>query len=113
MAQVVIPVSPVGTLPRMQLNVHLQAEILSPEAARRQANLWLLENVGNLLRAEAPELIAGEQLVWRLDVMLTSPRRGIVGQVGRLELEASTGNIVAGDASAQEILDHAQALADD
>jgi hypothetical protein len=112
MAQVVIPVSPVSTLPRMQINVHLHAEILSPDAARRQANLWLLENVGNLLRAEDPELIAGELLIWRLNVMLTSPQRGTVGQVGRLEVEATTGNVMASDALAQEMLDHAQTLAD-
>jgi hypothetical protein len=115
MVDVVIPVSSpdaASRLESMQINVHVRAEVVSPEVARRQANVWLLENAGNLLRAEAPELVAGERLVWRVDVVLTSPTRGALGRVGQLEIDSSTGDVMADAALAQEIIAYAQALVD-
>jgi hypothetical protein len=115
MVDVVIPVSPpdaASHLESVQINVHVQAKVVSPEVARRQANVWLLENVGNLLRAETPELVAGERLVWRVDIVLTSPTRGTVGRVGQLEIDSSTGDVMADAAPAQEIIAYAQALVD-
>jgi hypothetical protein len=112
MTLVVIPVSQVSTASRVQVSVHVQAEVMSPEAARRQANVWLLENVGNLLRAETPELVMGERLAWRMNVVLTSPVRGTLGRVGQLELDATTGEVVsAGAALIKELRANAQALA--
>lgn len=110
MTQIVIPVPRTSDTPRMQVNIHIQAEILSAETARRRANVWLLENVGNLLRAESPELVLGDQLMWRFDVVLTSPSRGWVGAVGRLEVDATTGEILADETLAQEFIPRAQAL---
>lgn len=96
--------------PRIQVNVHVQAEIVSPLTARRQANVWLLENVGNLLRAEAPELVVRDRLAWRVDVVLTSPSRGTIGRVGQLELDAITGQVLADESVAQELCAHARTL---
>jgi hypothetical protein len=94
----------------LQVNIHIQAEVLSAEAVQRRANVWLLENVGNLLRAESPELVLGEKLVWRLDVALTSPTRGWIGSVGRLKVDATTGEILADETLAQEFIPRAHAL---
>jgi len=113
MVDVVIPVSLADTASHIQINVHVLAEVVSAEVARRRANAWLLENVGNLLRAEAPELVAGERLVWRVDVVLTSPTRGTLGHVGRLEIEATTGKVLADATLAQGIIAHAQTLVGD
>ena len=110
MNQMVIPVSPTSDALRMQVRVYVQAEVLSAEAVRRRANVWLLENVGNLLRAESPELVLGEQLTWRVDVVLTSPTRGHIGRVGRLEIDATAGAVLADKSTIQEILTHARAL---
>ncbi len=95
---------------RLQVSVHIQAEVLSAEAARRAANYWLLENIGNLLRAENPELVLGERLVWRIDISLTSPTRGQVSVIGRLELDATTGQILADETLAEELLPRVHAL---
>ena len=95
MTPIVIPVSPTEKANRLQVSVHIQAEVLSAEAARREANYWLLENVGNLLRADNPELVVGERLLWRIDIALTSPKQGRVGVIGRIELDAITGEVLA------------------
>ena len=111
MSQWVIPTTRTGDAPRLQVSVHVQAKVMSAHAARRRANVWLLENAGNLLRAESPELVLGDQLVWRVDVALTSPTRGWVGHVGRLEIDAVTGDVLADEPLAQEIITRAHALA--
>lgn len=77
--------------PLWRVNVHIEADVLPMEVARRKANVWLLANVGNLLGAENPELIIKDKLMWRVDVILTSPTRGHLGKVGSLCLDAVTG----------------------
>lgn len=103
MTPIVIPVSPTEKADRLQISVYLQTEVLSAEAARREANTWLLENVGNLLRADNAELVLGEQLVWRVDIVLTSSARGQIGVVGRLELDAITGEVLADDNFSEQL----------
>jgi hypothetical protein len=71
----------------------VQLEMISAEVARKQANVWLLENVGNLLRAESPKLILREKPVWRVVVWLTSPTLGSVACAGNLELDAVSGEV--------------------
>ncbi|MCB0164994.1 MAG: hypothetical protein KDI79_12255 [Anaerolineae bacterium] len=110
MTHIVMPVSPTEKADRLQVSVHIEAEVLSAEAARREANYWLLENVGNLLRTDNPELVLGEQLVWRVDIVLTSPTRGQVGAIGRLELDAITGKVLADETLAEELTPCAHAL---
>jgi len=105
-----MPVSPTEKADRLQVSVHIQAEVLSAEAARREANFWLLENVGNLLRADNLELVLSDRLVWRSDIVLTSPARGVIGAVGRLEIDAITGEVLADETLAEELTPHAHAL---
>ena len=59
MTPIVMPVPQAKKADRLQVSVHIQAEVLSAEAARREANYWLLENVDNLLQADNLELVLG------------------------------------------------------
>ncbi len=83
---------------RVQVVVNIHAEVLDPELARRKANGWLLENVGNLLGAENPELLLGDHLLWRYDVTLGRPNleqpgSGDLFRIGQITLDAITGEI--------------------
>lgn len=110
MTPIVMPIPQTEKADRLQVSVHIQAEVLSAEAARREANYWLLKNVGNLLRADNPELVLGDRLVWRIDVALTSPARGQIGVVGRIEIDATTGEVLADETLAEELAPRAHAL---
>ncbi len=110
MAQLVVPTNKTKTEPRLQVSVHIEMEVLSPDIARRKANAWLLMNAGNLLGAERPELVLGEQLAWRVDVVLTSPTRGQVGRIGQLCLDAVTGEILVTETLVDELIANADAL---
>jgi hypothetical protein len=113
MAQIVVPVSPTNDTSRLQVNIHVQAEVLPAEIVRRRANAWLLEHVGNLLRAESPELVLGDPLVWRVDIVLTSPSRGRIGCIGRLTIDATSNEVLADETLAQEMMPLVQAFTGD
>ena len=86
--------------------------MVDPETARRSANVWLLDNVGNLLGTENPELIMGSQLLWRCDVVLGTPSldqpgKGNSYRVGQIRLDAATGEIQDTDTLAEDLLSHA------
>jgi len=83
---------------KMQVMINVQAEVLDPELARRKANVWLLENVGNLLGAQEPELVLGATLFWRFDVIcsvlnLEHPELSERRRVGQLLVDAATGEV--------------------
>ena len=101
---------------RMQVVVNVQAEVLDPELARRKANVWLIENAGNLLGAENPELILGSRLLWRCDVVLgvpslDQPGKGDSYRVGQILMDAATGEIQGADTLAEELQNHAETAA--
>jgi len=98
---------------KLRIAVHIEAEVLDPEVARRKANVWLLMYAGHLLRADYPELIleSGQILMWRYDVVLTSPRGGDIGKIGKIRVLATTGEVLASESLHEELLVNAQALA--
>ncbi len=106
--------SPNSTEARMQVTVHIDTEVLNPEVARRKANVWLLETVGNLLGAENAELILSEPLRWRFDVILglpdlSRPGSGDLFRVGTMEVNAADGEVLNQQELAKEL--HASAAA--
>ena len=70
-------------------------------SAQRKVSKLLLDHVGNLLYGERPSLVAGRRLLWRVPVWLALPTTGPLGQVGTLDVDAQTGEILF----TQEILD--------
>jgi hypothetical protein len=74
-------------------SIDLQIPV-SPETARRRANGYLGLNVGILLGADEPVLVLSQPPVWRLKVNLHLPHMGKVGQVGIIEVNALTGQVV-------------------
>lgn len=114
MTQMVIDTEETAVESRLSVNVHIEAEVLSAEKARRKANVWLLMNVGNLLGTENAELIYSDsQLLWRVDVILTSPIRGKLGCVGQLWLDAISGEPLPSDNLINEFLAKADAFSAD
>lgn len=79
---------------------------------RQLVNVLMLEKVGNLLLAGEPRLIqtdAGPR--WRVPVDLTYPRRGRVGQVGTVDVDANLGLVSYTEELLQSFRDEAEALA--
>ncbi len=66
---------------------------VTAEEARRQVNRWLLDYVSYMMHAEAPTLVIGEQVVWRVPAMLTSSQMGNVGIAGYVEVDVQNGQM--------------------
>ncbi len=101
---------------RMQVVINIQAEVLDSEVARHMANAWLLENVGTLLGTTTAELVLGERLFWRYDVMLglpnpAQPGSGALYRIGQILLDAMSGEIQDADALAEELQVHVASVA--
>jgi hypothetical protein len=100
---------------RLQVSVHVHANIIAPEVARRKANVWLLMNAGHLVAAYNPELLIADRLVWRLEVRhglpdLQNPGHAIVRKIGQIYLDALTGDPLLPDNFLDKLMAEANAL---
>ncbi len=79
--------------------------------AQRKVSKLLLDRVGNLLYGERPSLVISRRLLWRVPVWLGLPTRGPVGQVGVLDVDAQTGEILFSPEQLNELAERADDLA--
>jgi hypothetical protein len=105
------------TFPQLQsaqvdINIHVSATLnITPLIARRKVNALLLNQVGTGLGGDEPSLIVeNDRLCWRVPVSLALPFQGQLGQVGQIDVDAQTGEVLADVALLQEIADHAERL---
>ena len=79
--------------------------------AQRQVSKLLLDKVGNLLYGERPSLVVGRRLLWRVPIWLGLPTTGPLGQVGVLDVDAQTGEILFTQKLLDEIAERGNVLA--
>ena len=99
----------------IEVNVFLQARVMAPEKALQKANVWLSMNAGHLLLVENPELVLGDPLQWRFRVVRTVPRQDKAGsvrrdEIGQLQMNAITGEILESEPLIQRLIANADAL---
>ncbi len=80
--------------------------------AQRKVSKLLLDRVGNLLYGERPTLVAGRRLLWRVPVWVALPTTGPLGQVGTLDVDAQTGEILTDADLLDAIEERAHVLAE-
>jgi hypothetical protein len=85
---------------------------LDERAAHRKANLWLGENVGNMVMADRPELrsMAGGRQVWHFGAFVTSLSRDPFGPIGYVDIDSETGVVLTGQAEAEAMADRGERL---
>ena len=89
----------------LTVQVAIEATVnVNAKSARRQATIWLASEVGNMLIAGTPQLFIGQQTVWRVPVLLTSSTIGVVGNVGVVDIDTITGQLLVTDQIKDELL---------
>jgi prevent-host-death family protein len=84
---------------------------VSAEEARRLVNRAIVPELGTGLGAKEPELmLRGQEVVWRVPIVLSLSQLGDLGEVGIIEVDAQTGAITSDDTAQERILEHAQRL---
>ncbi len=97
---------------RVDVDIRVSADIhVTATVARRRVSRLVISEIGNLLYGGAPTLVVGERVWWRVPVMLAYPDTGPVGQVGTLDVDVETGEVLASAEKITEIADYAQFVA--
>ena len=113
MANATITLSGEGIQDIHELNVQILVEAtvtVDTQVARKRAIAWLASEVGNMLSVGTPQLVIGNQAIWRYPVLLTSSQTGIVGEVGHVDVDATTGEPDVNDDLKERILANVQQL---
>jgi hypothetical protein len=95
---------------KVELSLTAQVNVTDFTAQRKVSKL-LLDDVGNLLYGERPSLVVGRRLLWRVPVWLALPTTGPLGQVGVLDVDTQTGEILLTQQILDEIPERGNALA--
>ena len=96
----------------IHLDLHITATLTkSVEDACRQVNQRLVPELGTGLVARDPQLvISDERIVWRVPIVLSLPGLGELGQVGAVDVDARSGEMLIDTAARERIVQHARHL---
>lgn len=83
---------------------------IDAKTARRRVTAWLVSEVGNMLIGGTSQLVISQQTVWRVPVILTSSSVGTVGQVGVVDVDATSGETLVDEALRKQILENVKHL---
>ena len=84
--------------------------VIDASVARRNVTRWLGIHVADMLMADMPTLILTSQpLRWRVPVVLGSSK-GVVGEVGSVEVDAQTGELTTSPELIKHLLAQATCL---
>jgi len=70
-----------------------------------------MHELSTQLGGDAPELTVGERVYWTVPVVFTLPGKGVLGRVGTLRVDAGTGELLTDPQTEQEMMRHAEQLA--
>jgi hypothetical protein len=78
---------------------------LDVHAARRRANRWLMDHVGDMVMANQPAFTkTDERAIWRFGAFVTALRKQPQGPIGYVDVDASTGQVLTDTVAAQEMI---------
>ncbi len=96
----------------VRIEISIAARLgITAQSAQRKVSKLALDQVGNLLYGETPSLVAGTRLLWRVPIWVSSPVSGPIGQVGTLDVDAQTGEVLYSDEQLELIGEQARVLA--
>jgi hypothetical protein len=104
-----------GSIPEtapIHLSFHVIATLnVSAEEARRRVNRQVVAELGTGLIARDPDLVfIGEQIAWRVPIVLSLPGLGDLGQVGAVDIDARSGDLLLNPVAQEEAIQHASRL---
>ncbi len=79
--------------------------MLDERTARRRADRWLEDNVGNVVAAKNSRLIQlDNQDIWQFEAFVTGPNIDPMGPIGQVDIDANTGQILTTYEMAKEMI---------
>jgi hypothetical protein len=101
---------PVGG--KLQIEIRLSATVnITGFSARQKVSGYVADELSTQMHGGTPKLVVGERIVWRVPVILSLPPSGDLGEVGYIDVDVETGELLTTGESLREIKQHASALA--
>jgi len=96
----------------IHLSLHIATTLnITAADARRKVNRQMVMELGTGLIGRDPDLvIEGDRFLWRVPVVLSLPGLGDLGQVGHVDVDARTGELLIDEAARDRIIQHARRL---
>ena len=106
-----------GVTPPQGANVAIRIELtaqanITPFVARQAVTGFVIREISDRMRGEEAELVVGDRLCWSVPVVLTSPTRGVLGKVGDILVDATTGELLVDQDAVPRMRDDADRLAE-
>lgn len=100
---------------QVDIHIHVSARLnITPFVARQKVGGLVLLEVGTGIGADTPFLVvAADRVVWRVPLFLALPGLGRLGDVGEIDVNAQSGEVLADRATFERIIQNAQRLSPD
>ncbi|MBC8446676.1 MAG: hypothetical protein H8D78_02910 [Chloroflexi bacterium] len=100
---------------QVDIRIHVSATLnITPFVARQKVGGVVLSEVGTGIGADEPSLIVtSKRVVWRVPLFLALPGLGRLGEVGEIDVDAQTGEVLADRAVLERIIENAERFAPD
>lgn len=89
---------------KVEIQITAMMNVTAPVAQQR-VNRYLTLEVGNLLYAGDPQLVIADRLTWQIPILLGVARRGSLGKVGDISVDAQTGEILTDTMAPVEVIE--------
>jgi hypothetical protein len=97
----------------LAIHIEMTAQVnITAFVAQQRVTRFVITHISTQLLADTPELSVGDRLCWSVPVLLTSPARGIIGKVGEISIDATTGEVLVDEETVRRITDDARRLAE-
>jgi hypothetical protein len=109
---IVLHGSGIQTVRHLDIQIAVEATVnIDAQTAKRRVTGWLLDEVGNMLMGGIPQLVIAQKTIWRVPALLYSSERGLIGEVGVVDVDADSGAVLADDQLRDHILSNVEQIA--
>lgn len=96
---------------RLEIDIKVSSDInVSAYAARQKVDNFVLNEISYMMHAGEPGLVVADSIYWRVPVILSTVSRGDIGEVGAINVNAQTGQLVAAPQLIAEVTARAEGL---
>lgn len=96
---------------QLSIDIKLSATVnVTAFAARQKVTGYVADELSTHMHGRNPTLSVGQRILWRVPIVLSLPPHGDLGEVGHIEVDVETGQLMVSSALLEEIRDRAEAL---
>ncbi len=97
---------------QLEIDIRLSATVnVTAFSAAQKVTGFVADEISTNMHGDAPQLVVGEHMVWRVPILLSMPPTGDRGEVGAIDVDVETGQLMVTRELVEEIKSRAEYLA--